>query len=198
MKIRIKKSLIFSALSLVLVGIIGFVEKRDSERRFRGIEVRVKGIEDVYFVVEKDLLAKIQSELPLLQAGLSMKEVNLHQIEKLVEKQPFVKNAELYADLKGNVMVEVYQHEPMARIVRPYGADGYISTDGVILPTSSSYTTRVMTIEGAFAEGLLKNYDISKDHPDLVELIRFVHNDEFWSAQITGMDIPKKSDIRLY
>lgn len=198
MKIRIKKSLVFTALSLVLIGFIGFVEKKDSQRRFQTIDVRVKGIEDVYFVDEKQVLKSIMAEFPMLSAGLSMQEVNLHHIEKMVEKQGFVKNAEVFADLKGNVRVEITQQEPMARIVRPTAADGYISTEGVILPTSPTYTSRVMTVEGAFAEALLRKDNISESHPDLLELIRFIHEDEFWSAQITGLDIPRKNDIRLY
>lgn len=198
MKIRIKKSLVFTALSLVLIGFIGFVEKRDSQRRFRNIEVRVKGIEDVYFVDEKQVLKFIMAEMPLLKSGISMQEVNLDQIEKLVETQGFVKNAEVFADLKGNVMVEISQHQPMARIVRPTAADGYISTEGVILPTSPNYTSRVMTIEGAYAEALLRHENISQSHTELLDLIRFIHRDAFWSAQITGLDIPRKNDIRLY
>jgi cell division protein FtsQ len=31
-----------------------------------------------------------------------------------------------------------------------------------------------------------------------MELISFIYRDEFWRAQIVGMDIPKKSDIRLH
>jgi cell division protein FtsQ len=198
MKIRIKKSLVFTALSLILIGFIGFVEKKDSQRRFQGIEVRVKGIEDVYFVDEKQVLKSIMTEFPMLSAGLSMQEVNLNQIEKMVETQGFVKNAEVFADLKGNIMVEITQHQPMARIVRPLAADGYISTEGVILPTSPTYTSRVMTVEGAFAESLLRQENIAESQADLLQLIRYIHEDEFWSAQITGLDIPRKNDIRLY
>ena len=190
--------MVFTALSLVLIGFIGFVEKKDSQRRFQSIEVRVKGIEDVYFVDEKQVLKSIMQEFPMLKAGISMQEVSLNQIEKMVETQGFVKNAEVFADLKGNVRVEITQYEPMARIVRPTAADGYISTEGVILPTSPTYTSRVMTVEGAFAESLLKQKNIAESHPDLLELIRWIHEDEFWSAQITGLDIPKKNDIRLY
>jgi cell division protein FtsQ len=95
-------------------------------------------------------------------------------------------------------MVEISQHVPIARIVRPSAADGYISTEGKILPTSNSYTTRVMTLEGAYAESLLKLEDISESHSDLMAMINYINGDEFWKAQISGMDIPKKTDIRLY
>ena len=196
MKIRIKNSLIFSSLVIVLVVFIGFVEKKDSERTLSGMEVRVKGIADVYFVNEADILKAVQIEFPLVKPGISMKEVNLNQIEKKVETHPFVRKAEVFADLNGHVMIEIAQHIPMARIVRPSAADGYISTEGKILPTSPQYTTRVMTLGGAYAEKLLQLDDINESHSELLELIRFIYGDEFWRAQIAGMDIPKKSEIR--
>ncbi|WP_373520010.1 cell division protein FtsQ/DivIB [Aquiflexum sp.] len=198
MKIRYKNPLIFSSLVLILVVFIGFVEKKDAERTLIGMEVRVKGITDVYFVNEKDILKALQTEFPLIQPGISMKEVDLNKIEKKVETHPFVRKAEVFADMKGQVMIEIAQHIPMARIVRPNAADGYISTEGRILPTSPQYTTRVMTMAGAYAESLLKLEDITQSHSDLMELIKFIYGDEFWRAQIAGMDISKKSDIRMH
>jgi cell division protein FtsQ len=155
MKIKYKNPLIFSSLVFVLVVFIGFVEKKDSERTLIGMEVRVKGIADVYFVNEKEILNALKTEFPLIQQGISMKEVDLNRIEKKVETHPFVRKAEVFADLKGQVMIEIEQHIPMARIVRPNAADAYISTEGRILPTSPQYTTRVMTLGGAYAENLL-------------------------------------------
>ncbi|WP_194972891.1 cell division protein FtsQ/DivIB [Aquiflexum lacus] len=198
MKIKYKNPLIFSSLVLVLVVFIGFVEKKDSERTLSGMEVRVRGIADVYFVNEKEILNALKTEFPLIQPGISMKEVDLNKIEKKVETHPFVRKAEVFADLKGQVVIEIAQHIPMARIVRPNAADGYISTEGRILPTSPQYTTRVMTLGGAHAESLLKMEDINESHSELMELIRFIYDDEFWRAQIAGMDIPKKSDIRMH
>jgi cell division protein FtsQ len=198
MKIRIKNSLIFSSLLIVLVVFIGFVEKKDSERTLSGMEVRVKGITDVYFVNEADILKALQIEFPLVQPGISMKEVDLNKIEKKVETHPFVRKAEVFADLKGHVMIEIAQHIPMARIVSPSAADGYISTQGKILPTSPQYTTRVMTLEGAYAESLLQFEDINESHSELMELIRFIYRDDFWRAQIAGLDISKKSEIKMH
>jgi cell division protein FtsQ len=196
MKIRFKKSLVFSSLVFVLVVFIGFVERKDSERTLRSIEVNVKGIADVYFVNEKDILDAIKTEFPLILPGISMKEVDLNKIEKKVEQHPFVKNAEVFADLKGHLMIEITQYVPIARIVRPNAADGYISTEGKILPTSPQYTTRVMTLEGAYAESLLKLEDISSTHQDLMSLIDYIYADEFWKAQIVGLSLGKPRTYR--
>lgn len=127
-----------------------------------------------------------------------MTELNFNKIEKKVENHPFVKNSEVFADLKGNVWIEIDQYKPMARIVRPMAADGYISSEGIILPTSPKYTTRVLTLEGAYAERLLQEEDLTEKHSDILDLIRFIESDEFWKAQITGLEITKKGDIKLF
>ncbi|MFN3800676.1 cell division protein FtsQ/DivIB [Belliella pelovolcani] len=198
MKTRTKKTIVFSLLVMVLAGFIGFVEKQSADKRLKQVHVKVNPIADVYFVDEKDLLQRLETEFPLLKTGVLVSEVNLNQLEKKVESHPFVKNAEVFSDLKGNIWVEIDQHKPMARIVRPMAADGYISTEGVILPTSPKYTTRVLTLEGSYAERLLQEQKLGVEHQGLMDLIRFIEKDEFWKAQITGLELNRKNDIRMY
>jgi cell division protein FtsQ len=195
---RIKKSFIFTVLVLILVGFIAFVEKKEGERRLAEIDVYVRSIADVYFVEEKEILKAVKTEFPLLETGVALHEVDLQQIERKVEKHPFVKNAEVYGDLKGNVRIEVEQHQPIARIVRPMAADGYITSEGLILPTSPNYTSRVLILEGAYAERLLALENLKDAEPELLTLIEFIQNDEFWKAQITELEIQRKGDIKLH
>ncbi|MCH7413386.1 cell division protein [Belliella sp. R4-6] len=197
MKSNMKKSISFTIILIVLVVFIGFVEKKNSEKTMTNIQVKVNAIADVYFVDEKEILEKLKTEFPILNAGILMNELNFSRIENKVEDHPFVKNAEVFGDLKGNVWIEIDQYKPMARIVRPMAADGYISTEGIILPTSPNYTTRVLTLEGAYAERLLELEDLSKEHSDLLNLIKYIEKDDFWKAQITGLEINRKGNIKL-
>ncbi|MFD2202295.1 cell division protein FtsQ/DivIB [Shivajiella indica] len=198
MKIRFKKGFLFTILIIVLVVFIGFIEKKSAERKFNGVEVYVKAVSDVYFVDEKEILGTLQTEFPLLKQGLSLSEINLNRIEKKVESHPFVKNAEVYGDQKGNVRVEIEQHVPIARITRPRAADGYISSEGLILPTSNKYTSRVLILYGGYAEALLETKDLNKSNPKLLELIRHIQEDPFWKAQITELEIGRKNDIKMH
>lgn len=198
MKIRFRKGFLLLVLLLVLVVFIGFIEKKSAGRRLAGIEVYVRGVSDVYFVDEKDILQTLKSEFPLLEPGTALAEINLHIIEKKVESHPFVKNAEVFRDQKGNIRVDIEQHIPIARISRPRAADGYVSTEGIILPTSSKYTSRVLILYGNYAETLLDKQNLEESAPEMMELIRFIHKDPFWRAQITELEIPRKGDIRLH
>ncbi|MDO9553559.1 cell division protein FtsQ/DivIB [Rhodonellum sp.] len=198
MKTKLIKTLGFSLLGLVLLVFIGFVEKKGAERKFSEMSVQVKGIADVYFVDEKEILDNLKAEFQMLSPGMALSEIDFQQVELKVESHPFVKKAEVYGDMKGNIWVEIQQHQPMARIVRPMAADGYISTEGQILPTSPKYTTRVLILEGDFAEELLEADDLSIDYQDLLGLVEFIFQDPFWNAQITSLEIDNKGDIKMH
>ncbi|HSJ66227.1 MAG TPA: hypothetical protein VK921_01065 [Anditalea sp.] len=196
--LKIKKSIIFTVLTAVLIGFIAFVEKSESTKTFTGIEVIVKGISDVYFVEEHEVITRLNNEFPELRPGTPMTDIQLAKIEKKVEKHPFVKRAEAFRDLKGKILVKIDQHRPIARVARPMAADGYISSEGKVLPTSPVYTSRVLIIEGTGGEALLESKDLSVDHPDLMEMIKYVSKHKFWSAQIASMEIDRKGNILLH
>ena len=54
----------------------------------------------------------------------------MKEVEKKIRRDPFIKDAQLYSDLKGNLVVSAELRRPIARIVRNDGPDGYISEDG--------------------------------------------------------------------
>ncbi|KEO75095.1 cell division protein [Anditalea andensis] len=196
--LRIKKSIIFTVLTAVLLGFIAFVEKTESTKTFNGIEVIVKGISDVYFVEEQEVIARLNNEFPELRQGTFMSDIHLAKIEKKVEKHPFVKRAEAFRDLKGKILVKIDQHKPIARVARPMAADGYVSSEGKILPTSPVYTSRVLIIEGPGAEVILESKDLSESHQDLLDMITYISNHKFWGAQIASMEIDRKGNIWLH
>ncbi|WP_460538356.1 cell division protein FtsQ/DivIB [Echinicola sediminis] len=198
MKFKIKQSAVFTALLLVLVVFIGFVEKKGAERSYRGLSVKVKGISDVYFVEEDEISAMLLKEFPALSKGEKLQNIELRTLEEKVESHPFVKNAEVYTDLKGEVLVAIDQFRPIARISRPLAADGYVSAEGLILPTSAHYTSRVLIINGARADELLAAKDLNKEYKDLLDLIYFIDKNEFWNAQIASVEVDRKGKIKLY
>lgn len=196
-KARLKKVFGFLALCLVLVGFIGFVEKRAQLKSFGGLEVDLEAVSGVYFVEEKEIEGIVFSAFPELKAGLPLTEIPLAQVEKRLGGHPFIKSAQASIGHKGILKVKIKQHEPIARIARPMGADGYITTEGLIIPTSPTYTSRVLILEGEYAEKLMDQGSVDA-MPELMPLIRFVTGDEFWSAQVTELEINKKDDIRLH
>ncbi|MDN3668402.1 cell division protein [Echinicola jeungdonensis] len=195
---KIKQSLVFTLLLLVLVAFIGFVEKKDAERRFHSLEVNVNGISDVYFVEDHEIKNMLEKAFPELTTGKKLDDVQLRKLEMKVESHPFVKNAEVYKDLKGKVRVDIDQFRPVARISRPIAADGYVSSEGLILPTSPHYTSRVLIINGPKADQLLAARDLSEEYGNLLEFIQFIDQQPFWKAQIATIEMDRDGELKLY
>ncbi|GGZ36189.1 hypothetical protein GCM10007049_31920 [Echinicola pacifica] len=195
---NIKQSVIYTAVLLVLAVFIGFVEKKGAERRYHGLNVKVHGISDVYFVEEEEISQMLMQAFPGLSEGEQLDNIPLRKLEEKVESHPFVKNAEVYKDLKGDVTVTIDQYRPIARITRALAADGYISSEGLVLPTSPHYTSRVLIIEGAKADELLAARDLNLDYQNLLDLVYFIDQHEFWKAQISSIEVGRKGDIKLY
>jgi cell division protein FtsQ len=197
-KANIKKILAFVVLSLVLVGFIAFVEKQTLYKTFQGTEINIEGVSGVYFVEDAEIAKILSQAFPDLKTGVMLEEVPMKDIEARLLGHPFVKSVEAMLGQKGILNLKISQHQPIARIAQPMGADGYITTEGKVIPTSTSYTSRVLILEGDYAEMLMDKGDIIADMPELMDLITFITEDEFWNAQITELELNHKDDIRLF
>lgn len=196
-KPKLKKAFGLVTICLVLTGFIGFVEKQSQLKTYQGLEIDLKAVSGIYFVEEKEIETIVKSAFPELKAGLPISEVPLTALESRLSGHPFIKSVETFIGQKGILKVTITQHEPIARIARPMAADGYITTEGLIIPTSPSYTSRVLILEGAYPEQLMDQGSVDA-MPELMPLIEFVTKDEFWSAQVSELEINGKDDIRLH
>jgi cell division protein FtsQ len=105
-----------------------------------------------------------------------------------------------FGDLKGNLIVNVELRRPIARIVQSDAPDAYIAEDGVIMPVSEKYSSRVILISGSFVKQLLESEDLTKSEEglQLKEMIEFINEDDFWKAQIAQLDIASNGKITIY
>ncbi|WP_057939590.1 cell division protein FtsQ/DivIB [Algoriphagus resistens] len=197
-KANIKRMLAFVVLSLVLVGFIGFVEKQTLYKTFQGTEINIEGVSGVYFVEDDEITKILNEAFPELKPGLMLDEVPMKEIETRLLGHPFVRTVEAMLGQKGILNLSISQHQPIARIAQPMAADGYITTEGKVIPTSTSYTSRVLILEGDYAEILMDKGNISTDMPELMDLITFITEDEFWNAQITELEVNSRDNIRLF
>lgn len=186
-------------LVVILFGSIGFVEKRYAERACISIKVDIDNQFENYFINESDVIDVITNRGEHLIIGESFEELKLKEIESELLKTKFIRNAEVFKDLGGNLLINIDQSRPIARMMSRKMSDRYISDKGEVLPLSKRYTARVMLIDGAFADNP-KLYDLYKTETgnQLMDLLLFIEKDKFWKAQIAQMNIDKKGNIKMY
>jgi cell division protein FtsQ len=198
-KFNLKRELKIIAAILVVGGIIAFTERKQNGISIKDIAIKIDNIQENHFLDEGDIIDLMQLSKENL-AGTNIDAINLKGIEKKIKRQPFIKNANLYSDLKGNLVVRAELRRPIARIVRNDGPDGYIAEDGTIMPVSEKFTSRVILVSGSFVPKILQqdNMNANEESRQILDLINTIRADEFWNAQIAQLDIDLKSRVTFY
>jgi cell division protein FtsQ len=198
-KYNIKREIKIVTAVLIVGGIIAFTERRQGSASIKDITIKMKNAHENHFLDEDDIVSLMELKKDNLK-GASLDRVNMKEVEKKIRRDPFVKDAQLYSDLKGNLVVSAELRRPIARIVRNDGPDGYISEDGMIMPVSDQFTSRVILVSGAYVKQMLGQNNLSSTESGLqiMELINTIREDEFWDAQIAQLDIDSKMRITIY
>jgi cell division protein FtsQ len=199
LKFNIKRELKIGAAIAVLFFFIAFSERKQGTLVVNDIIVKVKNVEENYFLDEHDVIELMKLDKENLK-GATLDRLNMKSLENKIKAHRFVQDAELYSDLKGNLIIETTLRRPIARIVRNDGPDAYIAEDGAVMPLTDKYTARVMLLSGAFARHLLdvKNLNESEDGKHLMEMLYMIREDEFWKAQIAQLDIDSKARVNIF
>jgi hypothetical protein len=89
--------------------------------------------------------------------GRSLSEVNLAKLEHVALQHGAVAEANAYNTFSGEVVVNVVQHEPVARL-KVDGYDMYLTGDGYVFPAADGYAALVPVITGSYRPIFRPNY----------------------------------------
>lgn len=195
---NIKRELKITVILAVVFTLIAFSERKQGSVSVKDIVIKIDNIEGNQFIDESDIIDLMQLNEENLK-GASLDKLNLKQIETRIKMNRFVEDAELYSDLKGNLVVRASLRRPVARLVRNDGPDGYIAEDGTVMPVSDKFTTRVVLISGSYIRGLLQLENLNKieETKNLMTMLDMIREDSFWRAQIAQLDIDSKGHINI-
>jgi cell division protein FtsQ len=197
-KFNIRKEIKIGMVLLGLSFLIAFAERKQGGSVCKNISVEINNLNENHFLDEADVLQLVEGSGETIK-GIGIDRINLKQIEKKLKYDKHILDAELFGDLKGNLIVNVELRRPIARIVQKDAPDAYIAEDGVIMPVSEKYTSRVVLISG-YVKPLLESEDLNKteEGKQLMEMIEYVNADRFWSAQVAQLDIERDGKINIF
>ncbi len=198
-KINVRREIKILAVFAVLFGLIAFTERMKGDVTVRDIGISLENVHENHYLDEKDIMNLMRLDTENLK-GANLNKLDFSDIERRIRQSPYVQDAELFSDLKGNLMVKVSLRRPVARMVQNDGPDAYIAEDGTIMPVSEKFASRVLLISGAFVPKLLKVGNILdlEEGKQLMLMIDTIMEDPFWSAQIAQIDIDSKARMNLF
>lgn len=197
LKREIKYGLLFGVSGILMLGLIGFASVKNAGKQVNNIEVEIIEQNGDFFTDQLEVLSLLNAENTDYVLGLRLAQLDLKTLEQRVEQHPFVKDAQVYRDIKGNVKVKVQQARPIARIFNPKGPDRYIDQDGTLLPTTVRHTARVPVVELERFFSWEKSLTDTDYGQKVLAFLRYIEEDEFWRAQIAHVVISKTGELIL-
>jgi cell division protein FtsQ len=198
-KLYIRKEIKVAAALLAISFLIAFSENKQGGAVCNNIAIEIDNLYENHFIDEADVMRLVENSGQTIK-GVGINRIDLKSIEKKLKYDKHILDAELFGDLKGNLIVNVSLRRPIARIVQNDAPDAYIAEDGVIMPVSEKFSSRVLLISGGYVKKLLESEDLNKteEGQQLMKMIEFINDDKFWKAQVTQLEIAGNGKIIIY
>ncbi len=198
-KLNIKRELKVGVALLGICCLIAFSERKQGSWICHNIVIELDNENENHFLDAADVLRLVnQGQSTLI--GTTMDRIDLKTLENKLKYDRHILDAELFGDLKGNLIVKVELRRPIARIVRDDAPDAYIAEDGTIMSVSEKYTSRVLLISGSFTRKLVdagNMYELEEGR-QIMEMMEFINDDRFWKSQVAQMDVDNSGEITIY
>jgi len=144
--------------------------------------------------VRQALLAAFGSDLE----NSELANLEVERMERVLEGDPFVKNADVYIDQNNQVHIKIEQREPLLRVLDNHGNNYYLDAAGKKMPPSKNFAARVMVATGNVSAYTPEFRDKRKSNlKDLFALTQTLLADEFLKTFIQQIHINNAGEFIL-
>ena len=169
---------------------------KSQARTCKGIEVTINGDGGKIYVEKGDVLEDIRKTSKGSVVNKQFANINLGALERSLEKNAWIRDAEFYFDTKDVLHVSVSERQPIARVFNTAGNSFYIDSAGYQLPLLETYSAKLPVVTGFTSAKRLNRRD-SVTLQGLKEVVRVVTADDFWNAQVGQIDITPEGKFEL-
>ncbi len=171
--------------------------KTKPERLCKGIEISIHGVSNNFFVDKNDILKTIASLEKTNPVGKAMGAFNLKHLEDQLDRDVWIKSAQLFFDNNDILQVIVQEREPVARVFAASGETFYIDDELAMLPLSEKFSARLPVFTN-FPSGkkILSGADSSL-LMDIKTISLAIQNDSFCMAMIEQVDITAQRTFEM-
>lgn len=185
------------ALGCATIFLLVAAIKTKGAQQCKGVEINIHGVSNNFFVDKNDILHVITSLEKTNPVGKAIGRFNLKNLEAEMEKNVWVKSAELFFDNNENLQVVVQEREPIARVFTSTGTTFYIDEELAILPLSDKFSARLPVFTNFSAD---KNGFTKADSSLLMNIKTIslaIQKDSFSMAMVEQIDITAQQSFEM-
>ncbi len=191
-KRHIRKMLFFGLWCIIGAGVVVLLVaaiKNRKDKTCAGYEITMAGADGQWFMNKKEVVDILTGNGAVALKGRSLKRFDLRSMEERLQKNVWIRDAELFFDNNEVLQVKITEREPVARIFTVTGNSFYIDSSCERLPLSDKVSARLPVFTGfpTDKKRVGKADSLLLQHIKQVSL--FIQHDPFWMAQIAQTDI---------
>jgi cell division protein FtsQ len=137
---------------LIVVMIWLSARARKANSFAEGVEVVVQPLETGdKLISERDVRQALLRSFGNTLEGTELAGLEVERMERVLEEDPFVLDAETYIDQNSIFHVKIQQREPVLRVLDNNGGNYYLDKSGAKMPPSKNFAARVLVATGNIA-----------------------------------------------
>jgi cell division protein FtsQ len=178
---------------VLLVAAIGY----RNNKTCKGYRIDIAGTSGTLFIDKKQILELLAGTGVGKVQNTPIAHFDLRRMETALEKNVWIKDAELFFDNNEILRVNVTEREPIARVFTRDGNSFYMDSSGVQLPLSAKLTAKLPVFTGYPEEKIKARGRDSLLVVQMRQLSTFLRSDSFWMAQIAQLDVTSDRRFEL-
>ena len=163
--------------------------RKNDIRKCEGINIKIYGATNHLFIDKEDIQKIIRNYSGKDVTNKALKEFDLRTIERVLERDIWINNAELFFDTEGVLQVMVDEREPIARIFTKTGNTFYIDSSMMMLPLSDKFSARVPVFTNFPSDTKVLTKKDQKTLEDIRTMSTSINEDPFLMGMIDQIDI---------
>jgi cell division protein FtsQ len=191
--------LFYTAWLVVIGGIVVLLVSANSKAKARtcnGVVISINNDGDRIYVEKADVLKSIEKTAHGSLVRKHTGDINLSALEKALESNPWIRDAELYFDTKDVLHVAISERVPMARVFTIDGTSFYLDSAGAQMPLLENYGAKLPVVTGFTPAKRMRSAD-SALLQEIKQVVQTISADAFWNAQVGQIDITPERKFEL-
>ncbi len=192
---RVAWLLIASGIVFVLVAAV----QKNHANVCKGVSVKIDQSIGYKMISDTEIRSSLWPEKRgAIPYGEFVSTFDLYNLEKQIEKNPWVQYANLYFDQLNILHIMITQKVAVARVFDPAGNPFYLDSAYTLLPTKNSDVISLPVFTNFYFDPVKLSGKDSNTLARIVSLSKFIAADSLWSAQVESVNINLDGTFELF
>ena len=179
-------------LLLLVAGYLGFAiirfSQRTEDRVCEAVDIQITDSLEGGFVTT-DYIHNVLTKNKVFAEGQKISSIDIQRLEDILQKDPYIDSARCYCSAASHLCIQIIPQRPILHVIQENGNNYCLDRSGDTMPVD------YVNIDLCVATG-----NITKEYAkkNLLELARFIYEDDFWDKQIEQIHVTSNREIELY